>query len=112
MVTLVYKRGAKRITTRLPIMELTVGTGDLFSQEAAVDIMLEAHDKQGKVVGEAKPGEHVNPATRLISLYPGTTVGVTLKMDLEFEGKFTVKALDPTTLKTYHKLDLETDYTV
>lgn len=111
-VTLAYKRGAKRITTRLPIIELTVGASDLFSQETAVDILLEAHDKQGNVVGEAKPGEHVNPATRLISLYPNTTVPITIKMDLEFEGKFTVKALDPTTLKTYHKLDLETDYTV
>lgn len=111
-VTLAYKRGAKRITTRLPIIELTIGTGDLFAQDAMVDILLEAHDKQGNVVGEAKPGEPVNPATRLISLYPGTTVGVTLKMELEFEGKFTIKALDPTTLKTYHKLDLETDYTV
>jgi hypothetical protein len=77
-----------------------------------VELLLEAHDKQGNVVGEAKPGEHVNPATRLISLSPGTTVGITLKMELEFEGKFTVKALDPTTLKTYHKLDLETNYTV
>lgn len=111
-VTLAYKRGAKRITTRLPIIELAVGAGDLFSQDATVDILLEARDKQDRIVGEAKPGEHVNPATRLLSLYPGTTVGVTLKMDLEFEGKFTVKALDPTTLKTYHKLDLETDYTV
>ncbi len=111
-VTLAYKRGAKRITTRLPIIELAIGPGDLFSQDAAIDLLLEAHDKQGHVVGEAKPGEHVNPATRLLSLYPGTTVGVTLKMDLEFEGKFTIKALDPTTLKTYHKLDLETDYTV
>lgn len=111
-VTLTYKRGAKRITTRLPIIELTIGTGDLFSQNATVDILLEAYNKQGDVVGEAKPSEHVNPATRLISLYPGTAVGITLKMELEFEGKFTVKALDPNTLKTYHKLDLETDYTV
>ncbi len=111
-VTITYKRGTKRITTRFPIVELTVGTGDLFSQETTVDILLEAHDKQSKVVGEAKPGEHVNPATRLISLYPGATAAVTLKMELEFEGKFTVKALDPTTLKTYHKLDLETAYTV
>jgi hypothetical protein len=111
-VTLAYKRSAKSITTRLPIIELTVGTGDLFSQDAMVELLLEAHDKQGNVVGEAKPGEHVNPATRLISLSPGTTVGITLKMELEFEGKFTVKALDPTTLKTYHKLDLETNYTV
>jgi len=37
---------------------------------------------------------------------------VTLKMDLEFEGKFAVKALDPATLTTYYKLELETDYAV
>ena len=31
---------------------------------------------------------------------------------LEFEGKFTVKALNPTTLTTYTTLELETDYAV
>jgi hypothetical protein len=40
------------------------------------------------------------------------TVKVALVMDDEFEGKFTVKALDPTTLTTYDKLELRTDYTV
>ena len=33
-------------------------------------------------------------------------------MEMDFEGKFSVKALDPSTLTTYAKLDLETDYTV
>jgi hypothetical protein len=33
-------------------------------------------------------------------------------MDLDFEGKFTVKALDPTTLSTFGTLDLRTDYTI
>jgi hypothetical protein len=33
-------------------------------------------------------------------------------MDLNYEGKFTVKALNPTTLAAYSKLELETDYTV
>ncbi len=68
----------------------------------------------GKVglLGEAKMGGVVNSATRTVSLKPGQTLAVTMKMDLEFEGKFSVKALDPTTLKTYSKIDLETDYTV
>lgn len=111
-VTLAYKRGAKKITTRVPVFEITVGGGDLFSMEVVVDILLEAHDKTGQVVGEAKPGGPVNAATRILSLKPGDTVQVTLKMDEEFQGKFTVKALDPRTLTTYSKLDLETDYTV
>lgn len=111
-VTLTYKRGAKKITTRVPVFDIAVGAGDLFSMEAVVDILLEAHTKQGEVVGEAKPGGPVNAATRILSLKPGDTVQVTLRMDDEFQGKFTVKALDPTTMTTYSKLDLETDYTV
>jgi hypothetical protein len=35
-----------------------------------------------------------------------------MKMLEEFEGKFSIKALDAGTLSTYDKIDLETDYTV
>ena len=110
-VTIAYKRGAKRITTRLPVVEVTA-RGDLFSKGAEVEILLEAHDKKGNVVGEAKPGGPVNPATGTITLRMGEMQQVALKMDMEFEGKFTVKALAPTTLASYSSLDLETDYTV
>jgi hypothetical protein len=56
----------------------------------------------------------VNPEldTGLLSIRPGETLTVALKMSDEFEGKFTVKALDPATQKSYDRLDLETDYTV
>jgi hypothetical protein len=33
-------------------------------------------------------------------------------MQMEFEGKFKVKALNPTTLAVYAQLELETDYAV
>jgi hypothetical protein len=33
-------------------------------------------------------------------------------MSLEFEGKFKIKALNPTTMTVYDQLNLETDYTV
>ena len=69
-------------------------------------------DKKGNVVGEIKLGGMVNPATHTLSIKPGQVVPVALRMDLEFEGHFTIKALDPVTLKAYSKLDLETDYTV
>ena len=111
-VSLDYRRGAKRITTRLPVLEISVGQGDLFSAGSVVEILLEAHDKKGNVVGEAKPGERVNSATRTMFITPGETIQVTLKMDLDFTGKFTVKALDPKTLTAFSKLDLETDYMV
>ena len=111
-VTLRYKNGATRITTRVPVIEVSVESGNLFSLGAAFDILLEAHDRRGNVVGEAKAGDRVNPATGIMTLQAGERVQVTLKMQLEFEGKFTVKALNPTTMATYGSLELQTDYTV
>lgn len=111
-VNLTYKRGAKLITTRFPVVEVTI-TGTLFNKGSTYDLLIEAHDKQGNVIGEAKPGGDVNPATRTVAIRPGGgPVQVTMKMDVDFEGKFTVKALDPTTLTAYSKLELATDYTV
>jgi hypothetical protein len=54
----------------------------------------------------------VNPATGTLTLRAGEKVQVTLKMQLEFEGKFKVKALNPKTHAIYSQIDLETDYTV
>ena len=113
-VVLTYKHGVKKITTRLPVIEVSItGQSSMFGGEEALDILLEAQDPKGKVVGEAKSGGSVNPATRLITLKPGEIIQVTLKMELEFEGKFSVKALAPTTLAALGKaLELETDYMV
>jgi len=110
-VTLRYKRGAKKITTRMPVIEIEAGAADLFAQET--DLLVEAYGEKGQVVGEAKPGGPVNPATRVIRLKPGDIIQVTIKMDVDFEGTFTVKALDPVTQTALGKpLELETDYTV
>jgi len=111
-VSLNYKNGAKRITTRLPVIEISLDTQDMFSVGSDFEILLEAHDKKGEVVGEAKPGGLVNPATGTITLKPGDKVQVTLKMQMEYEGKFKVKALNPSTMVAFCQLDLETDYTV
>jgi hypothetical protein len=111
-VVLSYKNGAKRITTRLPVLDVLLESFDMFSQGEDFEILLEAHDKKGNVVGEAKPGGSVNAATGTVILKPGEQLQVTLRMQMEFEGKFTVKALNPTTLTAYDKLELETDYAV
>lgn len=113
-VLLNYKRGARKITTRLPVIEVSLaGQSSLFPGEQSVEFFLEAHSPKGKVVGEANPGGPVNPATRVIHLKPGETLQITLKMDLDYEGRFSVKALEPNTLAGLgQSLDLETDYTV
>jgi hypothetical protein len=111
-VVLTYKNGAKRITTRLPVIDLSIETEDMFSVEDEFEILLEAQTKKGDVVGEAKAGGVVNPATGTITLRPGEKAQVTLRMQMEFEGKFKVKALNPTTMAVYCQVELETDYTV
>ncbi len=111
-VELSYKAGAKRITTLRPVVEVIPQAEGLFSLDVDFEIMLEAQDAKGNVVGEAKPGGAVNPATRTITLKPGKRESITLCMLEDFEGKFTIKALDPSTLKSFCDLKLETDYTV
>jgi len=109
-----YKNEAKRIMTRLPVIdvELVSKQREMFPQQVDFELLLEAHDKKGNVVGEAKAGGPVNPATGTISMKPGERIQVTLRMLLEFEGKFTVKAMNPNNFAIFCKLDLETDYVV
>lgn len=109
-----YRRGSTKITTRLPVVEVTVaGQGGLFASSESLEILLEAYNLQGEVVGEAKLGGLVNPATGTLTVQPGETVQVTMKMDLEFEGKFFIRTLDPATRAALgEQLNLETDYMV
>lgn len=110
-VELTYKSGAKRITTRLPVFDVTLICEDMFLQDSSVEILLEAQDAKGNVVGEPRAGGDVNPATRTISLLPGQRKQIALRMDDEFRGKFSVKASNPTTLAAFNSVALETDYT-
>jgi hypothetical protein len=111
-VEIYYKNGAKRITTRMPVIDIKVQSDDMFSQDVIVEVLIEAQDAKGNVVGEPRPGGDVNPATRTLALAPGQNKQIALRMDPDFEGKFSVKALNPTTLASYSTLALETDYTV
>jgi hypothetical protein len=108
-VEMAYKRGAKKITTRLPVIDVTVST-DLFTPE--LEILLEAQDAKGDVVGEPRPGGEVNAATGTVTLKANQEkpAQIVLRMHEEFRGKFTVKALNPKTLAAYGSLSLETDY--
>jgi hypothetical protein len=107
-----YKNGTKLIRTRLPVIDLIWEEQqmELFSVDPEIEILLEAYNSKGEVVGEAKAGGAVNPATGTINIRKSQQLQVTLRMQIDFEGKFTVKALNPKTMVTYCKFDLETDY--
>ena len=106
-----YKNGAKRITTFMPVIDVTLLSDDMFSQAASVEILLEAQDSKGNVVGEPRAGGEVNPATRTVTLTPGQRKQIAIRMDDDFRGKFKMMALNPTTLAAYSQVALETDYT-
>ncbi|MBT6329848.1 MAG: PglZ domain-containing protein [Kordiimonadaceae bacterium] len=112
VVTLSYKNGAKSITSRRPVIQVDITSDDLFSQNEIFEILLEAQNKDSDVIGEAKLGGVVNAASRTISLQPGDSQKVTIIMDEEFEGAFTIKALNPNTLVEFAKIKLKTDYMV
>ncbi|MDC0412433.1 PglZ domain-containing protein [Porticoccus sp.] len=107
VVSLSYKSGAKAITSRRPSIELSVTSDDLFAQ---TEILLEAHSAAGDVIGEAKIGGVVNAATRTVSLQPGDSQKITIIMDDDFEGAFTIKALNPNTLAEFTHIKLKTNY--
>jgi hypothetical protein len=111
-VSLSYKNGAKRVTTRLPVVDLAVEGETLFSLGETFEILLEAYNKKGDIVGEAKRGGPVDFATGTVTVKPGGKVQVTIKMAEEFEGRFMLKALNPVTIAQYASLELETDYAV
>jgi hypothetical protein len=110
-INLSYKNGASKITTRRPVIELTarLWVSDMHSA-ANFDVSIEAHDKKGKVVGEAKTCEGFNPSTGTVNVLPDKTIQVTMKMEDDFEGEFVVKVLNPSTMTEYCKLELETNY--
>jgi len=112
VVTLSYKNGAKSITSRRPVIQVDITSDDLFDQAENFEILLEAQNKAGDVVGEAKVGGVVNAATRTVSLKPGDSQKVTIIMDEDFEGAFTIKARNPNTLVEFSKIKLKTDYMV
>lgn len=119
-VILKYKNGADRITTRLPVIDIEAFSDSLFQSQ--LEIQLEAHKSQDKskdksktdVVGEPRPGGSVNPATGYVTvkLNEGKPTQVVLKMHADFEGDFSIKAINPITQTVYASLDLKTDYTV
>ena len=84
----------------------------MFSLGSDFEILLEAHDRKGSIIGEAKLGGPVDVATGTVRLKPGGQVQVTVRMSMEFDGKFTLKALNPVTMAMYSFLELETDYAV
>ncbi len=111
-VTLDYKQGkTDTITTRRPMIAISVVVDGLDFFSGPIQIQLEAYDlESGKTIGEPAACPELDSATKLLRLEMGKAVKIPLKMNEDFEGQFEVKALDPISQVTYHSIKLKTGY--
>ncbi len=109
-----YKRGAKKVNTLLPVVEIKANATTLYDNPESCAVLLQAIDEKGRVVGEPKPGGHVNPASGTITMNLGESLKIPVRMVSydEFEGKFTLQLLDVETRALLAKLELQTEYLV
>lgn len=106
-----YRQGkTDKITSRRPVIDIAWPALDMFDQDYEIDISLEAIDSKGNVVGSVGSGPTVNLATQGVRIRPGLAISVGLRMDDDFSGTFTVRALDPATQATISELALKTAY--
>jgi hypothetical protein len=90
------------VTTRRPVLDVSVFGGELFASE--VSFRLEARAKVGSqeaVVGEAASCAHVDPATGVVKLKAGQAVKVPMRIVEDFVGPMEVRAVDAETGLTY-----------
>ncbi len=110
-----YKAGKNQITTRRPMIDLSVFKQGLF-QADQIEVRLEAwaKDPSGpgeRIVGEPASSEPVNPATGNVRIKPGQAIKVPLKMDEDFTGSFELRVVDPETRVAHAPpLKLKTSY--
>ena len=112
-LTITYKQGkTEKITTRRPVIDIAWPEGSLFLDESDIEISVEAFDSKGQGVGWVGSGPTVNLATQGVRIRPGQVVSVSLRMEDNFSGVFTVRATDPGNQALIAELKLKTDYAV
>jgi len=107
-INLSYKgKTSGYVTTRRPSIEIAC-FGEAFFDEPT-DVAIEAKAGE-KSIGTPAQSEHVNSTTSYIEITPGQSIKVTLALDEDYEGKFTVYAQSPSTGVILSEINLETDY--
>jgi hypothetical protein len=86
------------ITTRRPVLEVSVFGGELFAPETAFRLEARARTDRGEiVVGEAASCQFVDVATGILTVKTGCAVKVPLRIVEDFTGSMEVRAIDAET---------------
>jgi hypothetical protein len=106
-----YRQGkTNQITTRRPVIDIGWNQMETFADEHEIEIIIEAVDQKGNAIGWVSSGQTLNPATQGVRIRPGDKFGVGLRMEDQFAGNFTVRALDPATQTVITQVALKTAY--
>ena len=109
-LTLTYRQGkTDRITSRRPVVDLAWPQGDFFSDEGEMEVVVEVIDSKENIVGSVSASQSVNPATGGVRIKPGVALAISLKMEDEFSGAFTVRVLNQASVMLA-ELKLKTGY--
>ena len=78
-----YKASPPKMIRLIPVFEIVATAGDLFETSEGADVILQAVDSKGAVIGEPRAGGDVNPATGTIRLELGgeNALKIAMKMD-------------------------------
>lgn len=106
-----YRQGkSDRISSRRPVLDLAWPQAGFFADEGEIEVVLEATDSTGKVIGWVGSCSTVNPATGGVRIKPGAAISVGLRMEDDFSGSFTVRVLDAVTNALLANINLKTGY--
>jgi len=90
------------ITTRRPVLDVSVFGGELFADEVAFRLEAKAKAAGGEtIVGEAASCAFVDPATGVVKVKTGQAVKIPLRIVEDFNGVMEVCAIDAETGVTY-----------
>ena len=107
-INLTYKgKVSGYVTTRRPSIEVSCFGDSLF--EEPIDVMLEAFGNN-QSIGAPASSENVNATSGYVEIIPGQSLKITMALNDEFEGKFTICAKAPATGVILSEINLETDY--
>ena len=110
-ILLTYRQGkSDRITSRRPVLDLAWPQTGLFAEEGEVEVVVEAADSTGKIVGWVGACSSANPATGGVRIKQGDAISIGLRMEDDFSGSFSVRVLDALTNVLLANLTLKTGY--
>ena len=86
------------------------------AEGASIEILLEAHDENGRIIGEPKQNTD-NNVTKVINLLSGEKRKIPIRMIEDkdgsvYEGNAIIKAINPNNMIVFNEINLETDYVI